>query len=178
MDDLISRQAAYEALTAYYHHTTDMQHAALHDALNRVPSAQPEKRTENTRKTHGVFLDLIDRQAAIDAIEKTNIPEDMCVFEIVSHIETEIATLPSASPEQDPDEWCTDCKEYDKERHCCPRFNRVIRTAMADAQPEIIRCKDCKHWKNKHLCESLSRYGSYETKADFYCGYAERKTND
>ena len=36
--------------------------------MNRVPSAQPEKRTENTRKTHGVFLDLIDRQAAINAI--------------------------------------------------------------------------------------------------------------
>lgn len=31
-------------------------------------------------------------------------------------------------PTADPglDEWCTDCKEYDKERHRCPRFNRVI----------------------------------------------------
>ena len=28
------------------------------------------------------------------------------------------------------DEWCTDCKEYDHERNCCPRFNRVIRSAM------------------------------------------------
>ena len=45
-------------------------------------------------------------------------------------------------------------------------------------QPEIIRCKDCEHWKNEHLCESLSRFGSFETKADFYCGYAERKTDE
>lgn len=37
--DLISRQAAYEVLTAYYHHTTDIQHAALHEALNIVPPA-------------------------------------------------------------------------------------------------------------------------------------------
>ena len=28
------------------------------------------------------------------------------------------------------DEWCTDCKEYDTEKNCCPRFNRVIREAM------------------------------------------------
>ena len=34
------------------------------------------------------------------------------------------------------DEWCNDCKEYDKERHCCPRWNRVIRQALKDAQPE------------------------------------------
>ena len=48
---------------------------------------------------------------------------------------------------------------------------------LPSAQPEIVRCKGCKHWKNKHLCESLSRYGSFETKADFYCGYAERRTD-
>lgn len=40
MDDQISRQAAYEVLTAYYHHATDVQHAALHDALSKVPSAE------------------------------------------------------------------------------------------------------------------------------------------
>lgn len=28
------------------------------------------------------------------------------------------------------DEWCTDCKEYDTEKNCCPRFNKVIREAM------------------------------------------------
>lgn len=39
MADYIDRQAAYDVLTAYYHHKTDMQHAALHEALNRVPSA-------------------------------------------------------------------------------------------------------------------------------------------
>lgn len=40
MSDLIDRQAAYEALTDYYHHKTDIQHAALHEALNKVPSAE------------------------------------------------------------------------------------------------------------------------------------------
>ena len=40
--DTISRQAAYETLTEYYHHTTEIQHKALREALERVPSAQPE----------------------------------------------------------------------------------------------------------------------------------------
>ena len=43
--------------------------------------------------------DLISRQAAIDAINRLDIPEDMCVFEILSHIELELGTLPSAQPE-------------------------------------------------------------------------------
>ena len=33
-------------------------------------------------------------------------------------------------------EWCTDCKEYDKERHCCPRFNRVIEETVAEMKSE------------------------------------------
>lgn len=37
--------------------------------------------------------------------------------------------------EQPIDEWCTSCKEYDKEKNCCPRFNKVIRETLKDAQP-------------------------------------------
>ena len=44
--------------------------------------------------------DSISRQAAIDAIDRMDIPEDMCVFEILSHIELEIGTLPSAQPKR------------------------------------------------------------------------------
>lgn len=44
-----------------------------------------------------------------------------------------------------------------------------------DEVGELIRCKDCKHWMNEHLCKALSRYGTFETSEDFYCGYAERK---
>lgn len=65
-------------------------------------------------------------------------------------------------------------------------------------QPEIIRCKDCKHWRQQTnyqgaplpfgFCESddmwRSLYGEiYEvshidTDGDFYCGYAERRTDE
>ena len=43
MTDLISREAAYETLTAYYHHRTSIQHEALKEALSRVPSIDPVK---------------------------------------------------------------------------------------------------------------------------------------
>ena len=47
-----------------------------------------------------------------------------------------IDLLPPAQPEPHYDEWCTDCKEYDKEKHSCPRWNKVIRQTLQDAQPE------------------------------------------
>ena len=63
--------------------------------------------------------DLISRQSAIDALEWK--------WAGKAAIDA-IKNLPSAEP--DFNEWCTDCKEYDQERHCCPRYNRVIREAL------------------------------------------------
>lgn len=45
MSDLIDRQKAYEVLSDYYHHKENVQHEALREALNRVPSAEPERKT-------------------------------------------------------------------------------------------------------------------------------------
>ena len=33
-------------------------------------------------------------------------------------------------------EWCLDCKEYDKEQHCCHRFTKVIRRAVEEHRRE------------------------------------------
>lgn len=33
----------------------------------------------------------------------------------------------------------------------------------------IVRCKECKWYSNQHLCAQLSRFGSIEPLADFYC---------
>ena len=38
------------------------------------------------------------------------------------------------------DEWCVDCKEYDHEKNCCPRFNRVIRNTVEEIKAEP--CED------------------------------------
>lgn len=94
----------------------------------------------------------------------------------------------------------------DKEYRCTDKSDDWdgLKTAMLiienlpSAQPEIIRCKDCKHWRQQTnyqgaplsfgFCESddmwRSLYGeTYEvshidTDDDFYCGYAERRTDE
>lgn len=31
-------------------------------------------------------------------------------------------------------EWCHDCKEYDQEKHSCPRWTKVIRNTVAELE--------------------------------------------
>jgi hypothetical protein len=80
--------------------------------------------------------DLIERQAAIDAIRASTSKYtgfmEMEMYTDDDAVEA-IEGLPSVQP--DLDEWCPDCKEYDSKRHYCPRFNRVIREALKEAKP-------------------------------------------
>ena len=78
--------------------------------------------------------DLISRQAVIAEFDCCELTPDGGID--VNYALDIIKALPSAQPEYKLGEWCEDCKEYDKERHCCPRFNRVIRTALSEAEPE------------------------------------------
>lgn len=119
--------------------------------------------------------DMISRQAAIDALWSLDVEIDVIL--------NRLKGLPSAQP--DLGEWCTDCKEYDKEKHSCPRFNRVIREALKDTQPEIIYCKDCvKHnigvddtpYKS-YVCPLVKFRGKAQGhEFDYqYCAYGARK---
>lgn len=79
--------------------------------------------------------------------------------------------LPSAQPDRRYDEWCNTCKEYDQEKHCCPRWNRVIRTTLQDAQ-RTGRWIDgkVKHIKNGELrnVRECSECGSSYFVYDYY----------
>ena len=47
--------------------------------------------------------------------------------------------------------------------------------ALPSAQPEIIRCKDCKHWQcddSESYCDEL---GIFNTDMNSYCSYAKRR---
>lgn len=105
--------------------------------------------------------DTIYRQSAIDAVG------------INTWAGQRLLKVPSAQPEYRLDEWCTDCKEYDHERRCCPRFNHVIRTTLQEVQaeqPGIIRCKDC-------LMHGVCRFET-GLGLDGYCSQAERREED
>lgn len=74
-DDLIERQAAIDALgeepevwTGKDEYAQGLNNQWHYDvnSLKALPSAQPEKRTEKRTETHA--CDLIDREAAVDAI--------------------------------------------------------------------------------------------------------------
>ena len=50
--------------------------------------------------------------------------------EIINMAIRRVDDQPSAEHEYRLDEFCEDCKEYDHDKHCCPRFNRVIRQTL------------------------------------------------
>ena len=85
--------------------------------------------------------DLISRQAAIEAICK------------------------SCSMEEDYHK----CDGYSETSTWCDEL--VALRALPSAQPEIIRCKDCK-WKNNHNCTRAVEVWIDDNK---YCAWAERR---
>lgn len=56
--------------------------------------------------------DVISRAEALKVINKMDIPEDMSVFEIKSHISVEISTLPPATPKRKVGEWIKKNNDY------------------------------------------------------------------
>lgn len=78
----------------------------------------------------------IIHKAKDDLLKSTNIessPEEMAVIDNILFRCWQMGWL-DMYYEPVLNEWCTDCKEYDQERHCCPRYNRVIRSAILEAE--------------------------------------------
>lgn len=52
----------------------------------------------------------------------------------------ELAKMSIKALAQEPQsfKWCTDCKEYDTEKHCCHRYSKVIRDTVAEIRQEPI----------------------------------------
>ncbi len=94
-------------------------------------------------------MELIYKEAAIDAVCKCSVKEVTPAFMLVDKAEvmTELMMLPSA-------------------------------------QPEIIRCKDCRYQdKGRNESESWNLCGyrpwlHVPTEDEHYCGYAERRTDE
>ncbi len=67
--------------------------------------------------------------------------------------------------------------------YIAPHYVRKILESLPSAEPEIIRCKDCKYWREHKYAKETKRYipfcgfNAINTKADDYCSYAERRTD-
>ena len=94
--------------------------------------------------------ELISRKAAIEALgEEPMVWDDDADYELGQCSQWKadklaIESVPSERPELD--EWCTDCKEYDQERHCCPRWNRVIRNTVEELKAEHMPSVQEQQW--------------------------------
>jgi hypothetical protein len=78
-----------------------------------------------------------------------------------------IEELKALEQESQTFEWCHDCKEYDHDKHCCPRFNNVIRKTV-----EEIKQPKTAHW-------IVEKGGSYLGMKNGYCSNCKNYyTND
>ena len=114
--------------------------------------------------------DLIKRSDAIKAIDDLPNAYDEWgdAYDKAYIIET-LEEVPAVEPWDlyDCDEWCRDCKEYDTEKHNCPRWNRVIRSTIEENK--VVNCCGCVHWI-EGKCEKLK----IPTEDFFFCGWGER----
>ena len=85
--------------------------------------------------------ETITKKQAIEAITDELDRIDHVPQWIFDRLERAIRKLPSA--EEESFEWCTDCKEYDQEAHCCHRWSKMIRKTIEELQ--IVHCIDCQH---------------------------------
>ncbi len=145
--------------------------------------------------------DSISRQAAIDAVKKntfrlTFAEEQNCEGHVAwsaeavysDVMEGALLELPSAQPDQrsfswgqENDvvsrQWLMECVnegwiKFDTEKDE-NRFVHLVRDIAPSAQPEIIRCKDCKHYDGRP-CGIVDWYNT----ADDFCSRAERKDGE
>lgn len=183
--DTISRKAAIDALDKRFdsipmEQTTEI--LLLRKDLRELPSAQPEKRTDKCTETHGVCLDTIDRQVAIDALTRkmVSIPTagEKDLMGDVNRIRAEdisvIKRLPSAplkighkiNQHQYPAKWiCSECgaKHFDFSDKFCSKCGANV--TDEEEQPEH-KCDTCKYekslWFNR--CADCSDYELWEAK--------------
>ena len=61
----------------------------------------------------------------------------------------------------------------------------IIALPPVNSQPEVIRCKDCKHWTNNignselrdNYCNEEAHGFYYRCSGDDYCSFAEKRTD-
>ena len=122
--------------------------------------------------------DLISRQAAIDALAGmidrfewilADIRETKCDDSVCGMCEYDGAYIGQSG------DWCNECPGFDKD-DCFKLSDECRKRWMGElppAQPEIIRCRNCKHWREDHTCKEhslVSPMMAYE-----FCSRAERR---
>ena len=99
----------------------------MKEAFEKIIKKLEEKRDKYENLAGGSNFDgyheeEIEYLAMQEAFEKA--------IEIVNQVAEEVL-------EKEFSEWCHDCKEYDKEKHHCPRWCKVIRTTVEEIKGNL-----------------------------------------
>lgn len=105
--------------------------------------------------------DAISRKEALEALEQEEPlvwcdgADEIAAYNQWSSDVDTIKNMPPVQPKYNPDEWCHDCSEYNQDKHCCPRYNKVIRSAVEEMkQPKVG------HWILLDECSNSGYYCS------------------
>lgn len=191
INDVISRRAAIDEIDEWIkafrengHKESAADACLIQDGIIQLPSAQPEIirckdcRWQKDQKGEAMS-DLIERQAAIDAFKPyAGYESNRTNAEWVHRIELVLHDMPSAQPEITED----DVKEFCRKRCLIvvtSDFYDEMTRRLPSAQPDIVRCKDCKYWGiHKRLNIPWCREMHIDRGADDFCSYAERRTDE
>ena len=167
MNDLISRQAAIDALLEKGQRSKryrlgdiwELNFDEIREAIATVPSAQPDVPDTNVG-------DTISRQAAIerateehDFFKGARTPTDKARRDELLNVMCWLGELPSAQLEVIR---CKECRHWvSKYRYQCP-----------------MKCNDCKHRATETFgyCDFWEQYTC--NGEEFFCRYGERKTDE
>lgn len=117
-------------------------------------------------------------EEAIKEIETIKSVEEMCVIaglppnttlgtskDVIDACTLAIQALKECHRQEQTFEWCTDCKEYDQEKHCCHRWSKIIGSTIADIKAEMaseiieqiekMRQKEPYHFLANHIAYDL-----------------------
>ena len=156
--DLISRAEVIKAIKGHDERTstdtlddTDIGYSAGLDMaieiINKVPSVSAVS-VEDARSIRNLILvkeylrGRRDAERGVSGISADIPPKE---WEYLVNEAEKLKKSVSAERKTEEFEWCHDCKEYDQEKHYCPRWTKVIRNTVEELK--IVRCKDC---DNRH----------------------------
>lgn len=152
----------------------------LHETHKDAPVAQ---------NLPNACTDVISRQDALNAIRplqtyKLFEGDDMILVD-KAKVQTELMMLPSTEPEQpigvqdilqyldeylhpivSPEHWSVYSELYD------------MVSMLTSAEPEIIRCRDCKHYRKTNKECHRTYYRCAVATPDWFCAGAERRTDE
>ena len=160
---IVNLDTVARVLAEYYHLKTDTQLAALDEALSKVPavSVGGGHGKDHVADPGKMVEDLISRRAAIDEIEY------------------ELEMINSAL-----DSIALDFNARERLRQRRGEAREILNSIqqLPSAQPEIIRCKNCKYARltSDGSCKYCDIWFPDEAEymdGDYYCASAERNGN-